>query len=320
MATGEGRTPRISVVMPVRDGEAYLAEAVESILSQTFADFEFIIIDDGSKDRTPDILKEFAKRHSRIRLHRIEGRGIVAALNLGIAVAQSEYIARMDADDIALPQRFAVQLEQMDADPDLLVLGSAAIEIDTNGAETGRSRLVAGSGDVRAALAFRCALIHPTVLARREPVVAVGGYRQALTYAEDYDLWLRLARIGPLANSAEPLLKLRRHPTQISRIRSLEQRGAAALARRLAFDRAEPVKIELGGSPGQAMAEHLRSRHRSRKPISDSEAKDLSVMLRACSRLGTMDTRSMREIGSRIVSEGRLPRGWILPLKLWLRW
>ena len=128
--TMSGNTPALSVVMPVRNGAAYLEAAIQSILDQTFSDFEFIIIDDSSVDCTPTILSAFQTLDSRIRVFPNSGGGIVAALNLGVETAQAPLIARMDADDMAFRERFAVQAEAMRNMPPLVALGSAAITIE----------------------------------------------------------------------------------------------------------------------------------------------------------------------------------------------
>lgn len=318
MASTGGDPPRISVVMPVRDGEAFLAEAVESILAQTFADFEFVILDDGSRDATPGMLEDLAVRDPRIRLHRLPAEGIVPALNRGLAASRGEFVARMDADDVALPHRLERQLARLEADGGLVALGSAALEMDATGAELGTVSVATEPGEIRALLATRNALLHPTVMARREALVAAGGYRRALGHAEDYDLWLRLSRDGHLANLPEPLLKLRRHRRQTSRVRELEQRAAAALARRLALEPEFAIFDPASASLPEALASYLSSRMASARPVQQTESADLAIMLRAAARLRCLSPEDIFPIGRRIAAQGRPVGGWLLPVKLWL--
>ncbi len=125
--------PVISVILPVYNGEAYLALAVDSILVQTFRDFELIAVHGGSTDRSPEILRDFADRDMRVRVVRQDGKGLVGALNQGIALARGELLARMDADDIAHPDRFATQVAFLRGNPDIAVVGSAMTLIDEAG-------------------------------------------------------------------------------------------------------------------------------------------------------------------------------------------
>src|SRR4051812_12524034 len=125
---------QISVVMPVWNGESFLAEAIESILAQTCRDFEFLIIDDGSTDGTPAILREFEARDPRVRVLWQQHEGLVAALNAGLAAARAPLIARMDADDVSTPERFELQLAYLQAHPECVVLGTAMLVTDPDGA------------------------------------------------------------------------------------------------------------------------------------------------------------------------------------------
>jgi glycosyltransferase involved in cell wall biosynthesis len=139
------------------------------------------------------MLAGFRARDRRVVVLKSPGHGIVDALNAGLAAAKGEFVARMDADDIALPGRLAAQVEAMRAEPTLLALGTAATEIDADGTRQGEIAVATGSAAIRERMQRENPLLHPTVTMRREAVLAVGGYRRALTHAEDYDLWLRLA-------------------------------------------------------------------------------------------------------------------------------
>jgi Glycosyl transferase family 2 len=224
--------PRVSVVMPVFDGATYLTEAVESILGQTFADWELVTVDDGSGDDSPEILARYAAADSRIRVLRNEtNMGVSATLNRGWREARGEYIARLDADDVALPDRFARQVEFLDAHPTVAVVGSAATYIDEAGRRLARARVPTTPRAIRSLLPRHNCFIHPSVLLRRAALEDAGGYR--LDHVEDYDLWLRLSEHFDLANLGEPLVLYRLHPDQTS-VRMLEEQARRALTVRVA--------------------------------------------------------------------------------------
>jgi hypothetical protein len=230
--TALASTPRVSVVLPVRDGGAYLAEAVASILGQTFADFELLVIDDGSRDGAVAALAPIAARDPRLPRLENPGVGLVAALNYGLGQARAELVARMDADDVALPERLARQVAFLDASSDIALVGAQVAVIDAAGSPTGeRSHFPTAPEAVAAALAARgCVIRHPTVVARKAALVAAGGYRSACERAEDYDLWLRLAERARLANLPDVLLRYRVHGGQTSAGINLDQRFAHDLA------------------------------------------------------------------------------------------
>lgn len=206
---GVDLSPKITVVMPVYNAAGHLREAVDSILGQTFGDFELIIINDGSADATASILKRYAELDSRIRLHHQEKHGLVSALNRGCALARGQYIARMDADDISLPHRFERQLEYMEKHPQIGVLGTWICNIDENGAVKRAWRPPTNPKLLRWTHFFGVCVSHPTVLMRREVVVKLDFYRQGADHIEDVDLWLRASSITEFGNVPEILFKYR---------------------------------------------------------------------------------------------------------------
>jgi GT2 family glycosyltransferase len=209
--------PTVSVVMSVFNGESYLAEAIESILDQTFSDFEFIVINDGSTDRSGAILESYVTRDLRLHAYHQENTGLVGALNRGCAIARGKYIARMDADDIAIGDRLMQQVAFMEKHPEIGVLGSAVETIDRTGKTLGTHVNPVEDKELKAALLRSdCPFWHPSVLMRTNTFISAGGYRQIVIGAEDHDLWLRIADHSQLANLGTVLLKYRLHPGQVT--------------------------------------------------------------------------------------------------------
>jgi glycosyltransferase involved in cell wall biosynthesis len=202
--------PDITVLMSVYNGRPYLNEAVESIVEQTHEDFEFLIIDDASTDGSRSILEEWAGRDGRIRLIlHDENRGLGYALAEGIKEARAPWIARMDDDDIAFPDRLERQVQYLEEHPNIDILSSWAIEIDAQG-EPIRLRQVPTSHEDIIRLIWTIPVIHPAVLFRRESIQRVGSYSSALRRRQDYDLWFRCAAAGlRFANIPEPLIYYR---------------------------------------------------------------------------------------------------------------
>jgi hypothetical protein len=226
-------TPMVSVVMSVFNGERFLREAVESILQQSLREFEFIIIDDGSTDHSAPILDSYQTDDTRVKVYRKEHSGLIESLNQGCWLTQSNYIARMDADDIASKDRLKRQVAFMDAHPEIGVLGGAVEWIDATGNSLGTYRYPAEDRQIKATLLEGCALWHPTVVLRREAFVLAGGYRSVVVDAEDYDLWLRIADHFQLANLEAVVLKYRIHPSQVS-MRKTKQQTLSMLAAQVA--------------------------------------------------------------------------------------
>ncbi len=224
--------PTVSVVLPVHNGEPYLAEAVDSILRQTFGDFELIAVDDASTDNSRRRLDDAAARDSRVSVVDGQDRGLVGALNLGLSLARGEFIARMDADDISQPSRFARQVSYLRENPDIAVVGSAITLIDASGAVVREISYPLAPADVdRFLMEVGSALAHPAVMARRKAMLTVGGYRKPFQHSEDYDLWLRMAERYLLANLPDRLLCYRQHGGKSSLRHATAQRLATHLAR-----------------------------------------------------------------------------------------
>jgi glycosyltransferase involved in cell wall biosynthesis len=222
--------PRVSVLMAVYDGETYLDEAIQSVLNQTFDDFEFIVINDGSTDGTAKIIERYRRGDRRIRVYEQPNRGLVVALNRGFELARGEYIARMDADDVCVPERIAAQVAFMDARQEVGVCGTW---IETMGTSNGNvRRYPPDDATIRSWLLFESVLAHPSVMMRRDLFVKTGLlYNAAYVHAEDYELWVRAARHTALANLPKILLRYRLHPQQVVEKHETAKLSSARLVR-----------------------------------------------------------------------------------------
>ena len=252
----------VSVCMPVYNTERYVAEAVESILAQTFGDFEFIIIDDGSTDGSRAILERYAKQDDRIRLISRPNTGIVGARNEALGLAKGELIAVMDSDDVALPERLEVQVAYLREHPEVVCLGSKVQCID----EAGRflyeeSHAMDHEAIQEVALRGYCPLVQCSMMMRREAVLAVKGYDPELVVAEDLDLVLRLSERGKLVNLPQVLQKYRWHDQSISAKKQawVLDRGKLAVLR--ACERRGIERRDLSIPPYRPTNRHSRFEH-----------------------------------------------------------
>ena len=218
--------------MSVYNGGPYLDEAITSIRDQSFADFEFLILDDGSTDNSRAVITAHAQADPRIRLIFRENRGLVASLNQLIGECRSPLIARMDADDISLPDRFERQMAFLAQHPDHGVIGSDCLRVGPDGTPLGLPDIPRplSHEDVLANLESGHLMLHNAVIFKREVIDAVGGYRPAFAHAEDYDLWLRLSQVTRLANLPEKLVTYRIYPDQVSNRHIVTQGINAAIA------------------------------------------------------------------------------------------
>ncbi len=218
--------PLVTVIMPVYNAEAYVAEAVQSILGQTLREFELLVIDDGSADKSVEIVN--GMKDSRIRLGRNEKNlGLIATLNKGLELATGKYIARMDADDISLPSRLEKQAKFLEAHPEVGVLGTRTVSF--GGGKEKINRYLPSHGEIMTLLLFNSALSHPSVMFRR----GLPGlhYDPAFIHAEDYDLWTRLSEVTQLANYPEVLLRYRVHAMQVTQKENHVMRSTAGTVR-----------------------------------------------------------------------------------------
>lgn len=212
--------PKVSVLMSVYNGERYLKEAVESILNQTFRDFEFIIIDDGSTDSSNAIIRSCDD--PRVRLIKNEKNiGLTKSLNKGIDLCRGEYIARMDADDISLPMRLEKQFEYA-RNRKVSVLGTWAIDIDNNGNRISVSKKPTSNPHIKAALLFYNPLIHSSIMIKSE-LLKRKKYDECFFSSQDYELWIRIRDGHTFENLASNLIMFRWHGDQVSKGSKIEQ-------------------------------------------------------------------------------------------------
>ena len=224
---------RLSVVMPVFNAGDFLIESISSVLNQSFTDFEFIVIDDGSTDGSDAVIRKFAAQDNRIVVIARENHGLVASLNEGIARARSNFIARMDADDIAMPNRLHTQIAYLHNHPECVCVGSDIEIMDDKGRKLVVWHQLQTDALIQSgALEGHGTICHPSAMFRKDAFVQCGGYRAAMYPAEDLDLWLRLGEVGALANVDQVLLRYRMQPASISSqaARDGRQRDAAKRA------------------------------------------------------------------------------------------
>ena len=238
--------PEISIVIPVWNGERYLRQTLDSILAQDLADFELLVIDDGSTDGTADILREYS-RDPRLRIHSQENQGLVKTRNIGLRLASCELLAFIDADDLAVPTRMSLQAAYLKAHPDVAAVGSHILYIGPDGRPLRTLRYPTGPAQVASALQSHNALAQPAIMIRRSVALAVGGYRGAFKFgAEDYDLWLRISECHAVDNLPEVLTHYRIHGESITHTRRADQLiaafGAMCSARRRRNGQADPIE------------------------------------------------------------------------------
>jgi glycosyltransferase involved in cell wall biosynthesis len=331
--------PKVSVVMPAYNAAAYLDEAIRSILTQTFRDFEFIIVNDGSSDDTRSILDKYQKLDSRIRVYHQENRGMISALNRGCRLAGGRYIARMDADDISCNNRLERQVEYIEKHPHIGILGSW-ICMEKNGSVAGTWRPPTGPKTLKWTLFFGVCVAHPSVLMRRRVIEHLDFYRAEATHGEDVDLWLRASAITEFGNVPEVLLKYRvwegstsqvlRQPRRETHVRLLASfikeylnvdppiEAVAGLRQMRVGPRLESLgQIRLTADLTQKLYQHFRQENRihsqERGEISWDAAKKLASLALQASRFNTSD--SMRlflralKIDHRLLSPSSIMKG-----------
>jgi glycosyltransferase involved in cell wall biosynthesis len=220
--------PDASVILPVFNSASYLEAAITSIVEQSFTNFELLLLDDGSSDASLAVLRDFAQRDDRCIVHTRENRGLVRTLNEGIARSRADIIFRMDADDRSHPRRFELQMAYLREHPTCVAVGTEVMLIDPDGEPLRRFGLPCDHADIDAELmrGLGGMIVHPAAALRKAALNAIGGYREAFRHAEDFDLFLRLAEVGQLANLPNVLLDYRQHLSSIGYSHNTVQKDA----------------------------------------------------------------------------------------------
>jgi glycosyltransferase involved in cell wall biosynthesis len=211
----------VSIILPVYNGERFIAKAVESILNQTYRLYEFIIIDDGSRDATISIINTFHDDRI-VLLQNSDNLGIVESLNKGIQKAKGEYICRMDADDISVDTRLEKQVQFLEDNKQIAVVGSQTVLIDENDREIGSEVYPVSPQNISKSIFLHNPFAHGSILIRASVFKECGSYDSRFIYNEDYDLWLRIGSKYLLANMPIQLLKRRIHDSNITVMKEIE--------------------------------------------------------------------------------------------------
>jgi glycosyltransferase involved in cell wall biosynthesis/2-polyprenyl-3-methyl-5-hydroxy-6-metoxy-1,4-benzoquinol methylase len=252
---GAPAAPRVSVIMSTHNDAKYLPLAMESILQQTFADFECIIINDASMDDTAEILHRYPDPRIRV-VHHERNVGLTRSLNEALALCRGAYVARMDGDDIALPDRFTKQVAFLDEHLEVGLVGTAFMYIDGDSAVTGSEPVFVTDEEIRSRLLKHNCFGHGTVMVRRALLQAVGGYDESFRFSQDYDLWLRIAERAAVANIADKLYCWRRTSQAISSQHTEEQEAYASRARKNAIARGIIRPVPAGDTAAIAGGRH----------------------------------------------------------------
>jgi len=225
----------LTVILPVYNGERYLSETIDSVLAQSYRDYEFLILDDGSCDATPEILERYARLDPRIRLLRHDNHGVGYTLNRGLAEARGRLIAQIGADDVALPGRLQKQVTFLDSSPDYVLVGGYLRIIDSAGRVVGLRTYPTSDRKVRDHLLLYNPFGAPSVMYRRNDALAAGGFTPRFWTCEDYDFVLRLAKRGKVANLPEPLTSYRLHQGSVKSTQTVRQLRDTLAAKRAAY-------------------------------------------------------------------------------------
>jgi glycosyltransferase involved in cell wall biosynthesis len=212
--------------MSVYNSDKYLDESIQSVLGQSYSNFEFILVNDGSSDSSVSIINRYASKDSRIKVISRENRGLIVSLNEAIGVASGKYVARMDADDISERTRFSKQLAVMEADAEIVVCGTSFVEFGTN-VRPKTYVLDSHRFQPYVELMFGPPVVHPSTMLRTAVLKRFPQpYLRAFIHAEDYELWTRLIKLGKIINLAEPLVQLRYRDDSVTRVADLDPFGA----------------------------------------------------------------------------------------------
>ena len=254
--------PTVSVLMTVYNGRKYVREAIESVLSQSYRDFEFVIIDDGSTDDSRYIVWEYSTQDKRIRTFTRPNKGLTRSLNEGLISVRGKYLARMDADDVCLPTRFEKQVKFLDENPDHVLVGCRCTLIDPGGFPICEKRDIVFTHEEIDAGLMRMSwpVVHPAVMMRTDAIRKVGGYDERYRTNQDHDLFLRLAEVGKLANLDEILLLYRQHFESVGFTKvEMQTNTVLEIAKAAHLRRGVPIPKNLKAGPARVL--HPRDHH-----------------------------------------------------------
>ena len=268
------KNPEVTVLMSVYNGEKYLREAIDSILNQTFENFEFLIINDGSTDGTADTLQSYNDPRIKI-INNEKNIGLTKSLNRGLKIARGEYIARQDADDVSMPERLEKEVNFLNQNRNIGLVGTYSLRINEKGNVLHVARPLNDDRELKEKLLIGNQFGHGSVMFRRECIEKVGSYREEFKSSQDYDLWLRIADFFDVANIPELLYKWRLNVNSISVVRKDQQDKYATVAIELAKERRQFGKDRLqifkeGGNEKILNDLPLKTKSQSRMEIAQS--------------------------------------------------
>ena len=240
------KNPKVSVILPAYNAEEYLHYAVDSILDQTYKNFELLLINDGSKDNTKKIIDEYAQKDNRVVPVHQENMGLVATLNKGISLAKGQYIARMDADDISLPRRFETQVDLLEKNSKAVLCASSFDAINEYNEFVKLNTAPGFDEDLKRSMRLYNPIAHGSVMFAKQAVVDAGGYSDQVGPAEDYELWIRLSKLGQFVYSERSLFRWRMNPEGITHSKNdVMQESTKKLARKLRNEHpVEPYSVK----------------------------------------------------------------------------
>lgn len=300
--------PALSVLLSVKDGARHLPASLETLLAQSFRDFELIAVDDASRDATPEILAAHAARDPRLRVEtRAESRGLAAALNLALSRARAPVCARADADDLYHPERFARQMARLAAEPELGLLSCGHHRIDEAGRRIDTRTPPTGDAPMRFEMMFMNPILHPGAMFRTELVRRVGGYDEAYWTAQDSDLWARLAPLARMDNLPEPLVSYRIHAAS-----TMKTRGAAGRALSLSVPR-RLLSAYLGREMPEAEARAAVDLYQGFERMEFAEARLGERVLAQVRAAARREPAAVRAAFRARVARGLMRQAWFAP-------
>jgi glycosyltransferase involved in cell wall biosynthesis len=249
--------PLVTVLLPVYNAERFVAKSIESILKQSFEDFELLIINDGSSDNSMSVISSIDDKRIRI-VENEKNLTLIPTLNKGIRLARGKYIARMDSDDIAHPDRLKLQINFLEKNPEVGLLGSSTRFVDQNLNELYLKYSPETHVQNKWKMLYATSFMHPTVIFRKDAVMEVSGYSSIYPHCEDYELWTRLSEVTKVHQLPNILVNVRKHDQNVSLIHS---KKTTALMKTIAHTNISKINPDVGNSELKALISYLRGMH-----------------------------------------------------------